>query len=59
MIEHLKNADSGRVISTRGRFHQNLLECLIAAAKLQSFQAEFKQAVDSYFKGRIKYSSVL
>jgi len=47
---HLKTADSGRVVSSRGRYHQNLLEALVAAAHLQSFQIDFRQAINSYFK---------
>ena len=45
---HLKSADPGRVISTRGRFHQNMLEGLVAAAQLTSFQADFKKAIVDY-----------
>ena len=51
---HLKTADSGRVVSSRGRYHQNLLEALVAAAHLQSFQTDFRQAINSYFKVFLK-----
>ena len=52
IVSHLKNADPGRVVSSRGRYHQNLLEALVAGAHLQSFQYDFKSAVTAYFKVR-------
>ena len=48
IVSHLKQSDSGRVISTRGRFHQNMLEALVAAAQLTAFQGDFKKALHSY-----------
>ena len=54
IIGHLKNSDSGRVISTRGRFHQNCLEALVAAAQLTSFQADFRKAIGSYMDVIVK-----
>jgi len=48
IISHLKNADTGRVVISRGRAHQTKLEALVAAAQLSGFQAEFRNSLGQY-----------
>ena len=38
IVSHLKNADTGRVVISRGRAHQTKLEALVACAQLSGFQ---------------------
>ncbi|CAG5107888.1 Oidioi.mRNA.OKI2018_I69.chr1.g3538.t1.cds [Oikopleura dioica] len=48
IVSHLKNADTGRVVISRGRAHQTKLEALVACAQLSGFQAEFRNSLGQY-----------